>query len=124
MGKLDEYDEPNFHQHFYKKKPKGKMDLATYNYYLSAEWFNNATTDGWGAFNNSRNSLDTRDFDSGYGIRESSGTGYSKKLKRIYIYNQRIYYNPYIKVIDNRNGNYINVIDAPDVKIKYAYLWD
>ena len=89
MGKLDECDEPNTHINP-SVRTKNKMDIATYNYYLESEWFNYATTDGWGAFKNSRNSLDTRDFDSGYGIRESIGSGYSKKLKRIYIFNQHI----------------------------------
>jgi hypothetical protein len=123
MGKLDEYDEPNTHINP-SIRTKNKMDLATYNYYLETEWFNWATTNGWGAFNNSRNSLDTRDFDSGYGIKEYSSSGYSKKLKRIYIYNNHIYYNPYAKVIDSRNGNFINVVDAPGTKVKFAYLWD
>jgi|SaaInlStandDraft_5_1057022.scaffolds.fasta_scaffold147149_1 hypothetical protein len=124
--KLDEYDEePLRKPYFCRPKRRPITDLATYNYFLESEWLQYATTDGWGPFNNSRDSLQTYDFATGYGLSYSSTySGYSKKLKRVYIYDQRIYTNPYANVIDPTTGNFINVIDAPGVKVRYQYTWD
>jgi len=69
------------------KNPQNMPPLE-YEYWNQTIWMNNATFNGWGAFNggSSNNGNNTGDNLSGYGTSSVTTATTSKKLKRFYCY--------------------------------------
>jgi hypothetical protein len=93
------------------------MPSLDYQYWNETIWLNNATFNGWGAFNggSSNNGNQTGDNLSGYGISSSNTSPSSKKLKRFYSYDTFITDNPSKQIF--YNGLFVPISAIPDVKI-------
>ncbi len=89
------------------------MPPLEYEYWNQTIWLEQATTNGWGAFNQNQNN--TGDNSSGYGISSSNTSPNSKKLKRFYSYDTFITDNPSKLVF--YKGFFVPISELPDVKI-------
>ena len=90
------------------KKDSEQKKLA-YSYFINTWWLNNNTFNGWGA----TKAPTTMDYLSGYGVKATLSCPKSRKkrypnilpngrkLKQIYIYENKKYFDPYCKVIYN-----------------------
>ena len=94
------------------------MPPLEYEYWNQTFWLEQATTNGWGAFNQNQNS--TGDNSSGYGISSSNTSPNSKKLKRFYSYDTFITDNPSKLVF--YKGFFVPISELPDVKIFYRWV--
>jgi len=92
------------------------MPSLEYEYWNQTTWMNNATFNGWGAFNggSSNNGNSTGDNLSGYGVSTTTTATTSKKLKRFYCYNTFCTDNPSKLIF--YNGQFIPISEIPDVQ--------
>jgi hypothetical protein len=98
------------------------MPPLEYEYWNETIWLNNATFNGWGAFNggSSNNGNQTGDNLSGYGISSSNTSPSSKKLKRFYSYDTFITDNPSKQIF--YKGFFVPISELPDIKIFYRWV--
>lgn len=94
------------------------MPPLEYEYWNETTWMNNATFNGWGAFNQNQNS--TSDNSSGYGISSSNTSPSSKKLKRFYCYDTFCTDNPSKLIF--YNGFFVPISELPDIRIFYRWV--
>ena len=109
---LDSYNKKCFY-----RNPQ-TIPTFEYQYWNETTWMNNATFNGWGAFNQNQNS--TSDNSSGYGISLSNTSPSSKKLKRFYCYETFCTDNP-SKLIFYK-GFFVPISELPDIKIFYRWV--
>jgi len=107
---LDSYNKKCFY-----RNPQTIPSLE-YEYWNSTTWLEQATTNGWGAFNggSSNNGNSTSDNLSGYGVSATTTATTSKKLKRFYCYDTYCTDNP-SKLIFYK-GFFVPISDLPDVR--------
>ncbi len=105
-----------------KYKNPQTMPSLEYQYWNETFWMNQATFNGWGAFNggSTNNGNQTGDNLSGYGISSANTSPSSKKLKRFYSYDTFISDNP-SKLIFYK-GFFVPISEIPDVKIFYRWV--
>ena len=109
---LDSYNKKCFY-----RNPQTIPSLE-YEYWNQTICLEQATTNGWGAFNQNQNN--TGDNSSGYGISSSNTSPNSKKLKRFYSYDTFITDNPSKLVF--YKGFFVPISELPDVKIFYRWV--
>lgn len=102
-------------------KSPNTMPPLEYQYWNETTWLEQATTNGWGAFNggSSNNGNSTGDNLSGYGISSTNQAPSSKKLKRFYSYDTFITDNP-SKLVYYK-GFFVPISIIP--KVKKFFRW-
>ncbi len=107
---LDSYNKKCFY-----RNPQ-TIPTFEYQYWNETTWLQQATTNGWGAFNGGSSNNGNKTFDnlSGYGISSSNTSPSSKKLKRFYCYDTYCTDNP-SKLIFYK-GFFVPISDIPDVR--------
>ena len=107
---LDSYNKKCFY-----RNPQ-TMPALEYEYWNSTTWLEQATVNGWGAFNggSSNNGNSTGDNLSGYGVSRTTTATTSKKLKRFYYYESYITDNPG-KLIFYK-GFFVPISEIPETK--------
>jgi len=113
---LDSYNKKCFY-----RNPQTIPPLE-YEYWNQTIWLEQATTNGWGAFNggSSNNGNSTGDNLSGYGISSSNTSPNSKKLKRFYSYDTFITDNPSKLIF--YNNLFIPISEVPNVKKFFRWV--
>lgn len=92
------------------------MPPLEYEYWNETTWLEQATTNGWGAFNggSTNNGNQTGDNLSGYGVSATTTATTSKKLKRFYCYDTFCTDNPSKQIF--YKGFFVPISEIPDVK--------
>ena len=113
---LDSYNKKCFY-----RNPQ-TIPTFEYQYWNETTWLQQATFNGWGAFNggSSNNGNQTGDNSSGYGISSSNTSPNSKKLKRFYSYDTFISDNPSKLIF--YNNLFVPISEIPDVKKFYRWV--
>ncbi len=103
------------------KNPQS-IPALKYEYWNQTTWLEQATTNGWGAFNggSSNNGNRTGDNLSGYGVSTTITATTSKKLKRFYCYNTFCTDNPSKLIF--YNSQFIPISEIPDVQKFYRWV--
>jgi hypothetical protein len=100
------------------------MPPLEYQYWNQTIWLEQATTNGWGAFNggSSNNGNSTADNLSGYGISSTNQSPSSKKLKRFYSYETFVTDNPSKIVYYEKKDVFIPISEVPNVKKFFRWV--
>jgi hypothetical protein len=100
------------------------MPPLEYQYWNETTWLQQATFNGWGAFNggSSNNGNKTGDNLSGYGISSTNQAPSSKKLKRFYDYETFITDNPSKLVYYEKDDEFIPISEVPNVKKFFRWV--
>jgi len=100
------------------------MPPLEYQYWNQTIWLEQATTNGWGAFNggSSNNGNKTGDNLSGYGISSTNQSPSSKKLKRFYSYETFVTDNPSKLVYYEEDDEFIPISEVPNVKKFFRWV--